>query len=82
MGQRETRLIVIPGILKAHCYDNEVLNIEAIPFLRRHGPGTWQQGNARPHTDALTHSHFAANNIAFFNWPALSPRHESHPAGT
>ena len=58
MGQRKTRLIVIPGNLNAQPYVIEVLYTEVIQYLRRHGLGTLQQDNAHPRTAGLT-----TNNI-------------------
>ena len=71
MGQRKTRLNVIPGNLNAQCI--MLLGTEATPFLGRHGPGTLQQDNTGPHTAALTCYHLPTNNIGVLDWPALSP---------
>ncbi len=59
--------------MNAARYINEILTAEAIPFLQRHGPGTFQQDNARPHTALATRNHLAASNVNVLPWPAVSP---------
>lgn len=73
MGGRKTRLIVVRGNMNAARYINEILTPEVIPFLRRHGPGIFQQDNARPHTAIVTRNHLQANNVNVLPWPAVSP---------
>ena len=72
-GRAKLHLIVILGDLNAQRYVKEVLDIEVIPFLRRHGPGTLQQDNARHHTAVFACNHLVANNIDVLDLPALSP---------
>ena len=73
MGQIKARLIFINGNLNSQRYINEVLTVEAIPFLQRHGLAMLQQDNPRPYTAAVTCKHLAANNIHVLDWPAMSP---------
>ena len=73
MGGQKTRLIVLRGNLNAQRYINNVLNAEAIPFLRRNAPAVFQHDNARPHTARITRAHLAASNVNVMQWPAMSP---------
>ena len=73
MGGRKTRLIILRGNVNAQRYINDVLNAEAIPFMRRHAPVVFQQENARPHVARVTRAHLAAANVNVMQWPAMSP---------
>ena len=45
-----------------------------VPFIHNHGPGlTFQHGNARPHTAALTRNVLQNAGIPVMAWPSLSP---------
>jgi len=72
-GGQKTRLIVLRGNLNTQRYINNVLNAEAIPFLRRNAPAVFQHDNARPHTARITRAHLAASNVNVMQWPAMSP---------
>ena len=55
MGGNKTRLIFINGNINAQTYINDVLGLEALPFIQFHGPnGTFTHDNARPHSAAIT----------------------------
>ena len=44
-----------------------------VPFIHNHGPGlTFQHGNARPHTAALTRNVLQNAGIPVMAWPSLS----------
>lgn len=74
MDGNKTRLIVINGNINAQAYINDVLAVEAIPFLQRHGPNAiLMHDNARPHTAAATRQYLAAQNVNVLDWPANSP---------
>lgn len=74
MGGNKTRLLVINGNINAQNYINNVLTVEAIPFLQRRGPNvTLMHDNARPHTAAATRRVLAAHNVNVLDWPANSP---------
>ena len=55
MGGNKIRLIVINGNINAHTYINDVLSVEAVPFIQFHGPNvTFMHDNGRPHSAAIT----------------------------
>jgi hypothetical protein len=73
MDGQKTRLIVIHGNLNEHRYINEVLNGDAIPFMKGNGPVVFQHDNARPHMARITRARLAAANVNTMQWPAMSP---------
>ena len=59
MGGNKTRLIVINGNINTQTYINDVLAVEALPFIHSHGPNvTFMHDNARPHSTAITKQFF------------------------
>ena len=55
MGGNKTALIVINGNTDAQTYINDVLAMEALPFIQFHGPNvTFMHDNARPHSATIT----------------------------
>ena len=55
MGDNKTRLIVINANINAQTYINDVLAMEAFPFIQLHGPNvTLIHDNARPHSAAIS----------------------------
>ena len=71
MGGNKTRLIVINGNINAQTYINDVLAVEAIPFIQFHSPNvTFMHDNARPHSAAITRQFLATNNVHVLDWPA------------
>ena len=74
MGGNKTRLIVIHENINAQAYTNDVLAVEALPFIQFHGPNvTFMHDNARPHSSAITRQFLATNNVNVLDWPANSP---------
>ena len=74
VGGRKTRLIKVNCNLNAQGYINQILAIEAIPFIQRHGVCvTLQQENASPHTARVTQRYLPQNNVNVLPWPANSP---------
>ena len=68
-----SRLVVIQGNMTAQVYCDQVLRL-VLPFIHNHGPGlTFQHGNARPHTAALTRNFPQNAGIPVMTWPSLSP---------
>ena len=74
MGGNKTGLIVINGNINAQTYINDVLAVEALPFIQFHGPNvTSMHDNARPHSAAITRQFLETNNVNVLDWPANSP---------
>ena len=73
MGRRKTNLIVVQGNLKAQGYINQILQLEAVPFLQRHGPVILTHDNARPHVARICRQFLNRNNVNVLPWPAVSP---------
>ena len=74
MGGNKARLIVINGNINAHTYINDVLAVEAIPFIQFHGPNvTFTHDNALPHSATITRQVLATNNVNVLDWHANSP---------
>ena len=74
MGGNKTRLIVINGNINAQTCINDVLAVEALPFIQLHGPNvTFMLDNARPHSAAVTRKFLATNNANVMDWPANCP---------
>ena len=64
MGGNKTRLIVINGIINAQTYINDVLAVEAFPFIQFHGSNViFMHDNARSHSGAITRQFLATNNV-------------------
>ena len=64
MGGNKTRLTVINRNIDAQTYINDVLALEALPFIQFHGANvTFMQDNARPHSSVITRQCFATNNV-------------------
>ena len=73
MGGNKTRLIVINGNINAQTYINDVLAVDALPFIRFHGPYvTFMYDDARPHSAAITRQFLATNNVNVLDRPANS----------
>ena len=73
-GGNKTRLIVINGNINAQTYINDVIALEALPFIQFHGPNvTFMHDNACPHSAAITWQFLATNNVNVLDWPAKSP---------
>ena len=76
MGGNKTRLIVINGNINALTYINDVLAVEALPFVQFHGPNvTFMLDNARSHSAAIARQFLATNNVNVLDWPANGPDH-------
>ena len=74
MGGNKTRLIVINGNINAQTYINDVLAVEALPFIQFHGPNvTFMYDNARLHSAAIPRQFLATNNVNVLDWPVNSP---------
>ena len=74
MGGSRIRLIVINGNINVQTYINDVLAVEALPFIQFHGPNvTFMCDNARPHSAAITRQCLATNNFNVLDWSANSP---------
>ena len=60
--------------INAQTYINDVLAVEALPFIQLHGPNaTLMHDNARPHSAVITRQFFTTNNVNILDWPANSP---------
>ena len=67
-------LIVINGNINAQTYINNVLAVEALPFVLFLGPNvTFMHNNALPHSAAITRQFLATNNVNVLDWPGNSP---------
>ena len=73
MGRRKTNLIVVQGNLYAQSYTNQILQLEAVPFLLRHGPAILMHDNARPHVARICQQFLNRNNVNVLPWPVVSP---------
>ena len=74
MGGNKTRLFVCNGNINAQTYINDVLAVEALPYIQFHGPNvTIMYYNARPHSAAITRQFLVTNNVNVLDWPANSP---------
>ena len=73
MGRRKTNLIVVQGNLNAQGYINQILQPEAVPFLRRHGPAILMHDNARPHVARICRQFLNRNNVNVLPWLVVSP---------
>ena len=70
MGGNKTRLIVINGSINAQTYINDVLAVEALPFIQFHGPNVaFMHDNARPHSAAITRRSW--RQIMSMSWTGL-----------
>ena len=72
MGRRKTNLIVVQGNLNAQGYINQILLLEAVPFLQRHGPAILMHDKARPHVARICRQFLNRNNVNVLPWPAVS----------
>ena len=72
MARRKTNLIVVQGNFNAQGYINQILQPEAVPFLRRHGPAILMHDNARPHVARICRRFQNRNNVNIQPWPAVS----------
>ena len=61
-------LIVVPGILTAVRYRDEILRPVAVPLVQQHQM-TFQHDNARPHVARVCQDFLANNNIVPLDWP-------------
>ena len=76
MGGNNTRLIVIKGNINAQTCINDVLAVQALPFIQFHGPNvTFMHDNARPHPAVITMQFLATKIFNVLDWPAISPDH-------
>ena len=58
----------------AQTYINDVIAVEALPFIQFHGPNvTFMHDNACPHSAAITGQFWATNNVNVLELPANSP---------
>ena len=73
MGRRKTNLIVEQGNLNVQGYINQILQLEAVPFLQRRGPAILMHDNARPHVAVICRQFLNRNNVNVLPWPAVSP---------
>ena len=73
MGRKRTNLIVVHDNLNAQRYINQILQLEAVPFLQRHGPAILMHDNARPHVARICRQFLTRNNVNVLPWPAVSP---------
>ena len=73
MGRRKPNLIVVQGNLKAQGNINQILQLEAVPFLQRHGPAILMHDNARAHVARICRQFLKRNNVNVLPWPAVSP---------
>ena len=74
MGSNKTRLTVIDGNINAQTYINDVLAVEALPFIQFHVPNdTFMHDNTFPHSATITRQFLATNNVDVLDWPANSP---------
>ena len=70
MGGNKTRLIVINGNINGQTYINDVLAVEALPFIQFHGPNlTFMHDNVRQHLAAITRQFLATINVNILDWP-------------
>ena len=71
MRGNKTDLIVINGNTDAQTYINDVLAMEALPFIQFHGPNvTFIHDNVHPHSAAITRQFLQTNVL---DCPANSP---------
>ena len=64
MGGNKTCLVVIHGNINAQTYINDVLDVEALPFIQFHGPNvTFIHHDARPYSAAITRQFLVTNNV-------------------
>ena len=73
MFRRKTNHIVVQGNLNAQGSINQILQPEAVPFFRRHGPAILMHDNARPPIARICRQFLNRNNVKVLPWPALSP---------
>ena len=74
MGGNKTRLIVINGNINAQTYINDVLAVEALPFIQFRGLNvSFMHDNARPHSAAITRQFLVTNNVNVLDLTAKSP---------
>ena len=74
MGGNKTHLIIIKRNINAQTYINDVLAVEAHPFIQFHGRNViFMHDNAFPHSTEITRQFFATNNVNVLDWPANSP---------
>ena len=74
MGGNKTRSIVINGNINAQTYINDVLPVEALPFIQFHGLNVaFMHDNTRPHSSAITRHSFSTNAVNVLDWSANSP---------
>ena len=64
-------LVVIPSTLTANLYIRLVIEPVVLSFMSSIQEGAFQQGNARPHTAAVTQR--ALQSVDMLPWPARSP---------
>ena len=74
VGDIKTCLIVFKGNINAQSYINDVLDVEALPFIQFHGPNvTFMHDNDRPQSAAITRQFLGTNNVNVLDWPENSP---------
>ena len=71
MGRRKTNLIVVQGNLNAQGYINQILQPEAVHFLRRHGPAILMHDNTRNHVARICRQFLNRHNVNVLPWPAV-----------
>ena len=68
--------MVINVNINAQTYINDVLVVEALPFIQFHGPNvTFMHGNACPHSAVLTGQFLVTSNVNVLDWSGNSPNH-------
>ena len=72
-AEGKQNLIVVQDNLHAQGYINQILQLEAVPFLQRHGPAILMHYNARPLVAKICRQFLDRNNINVLPWPAVSP---------
>ena len=74
MGGNKNRLNIINGNINAQTYINDVLAVEALPFIQFHGPNvTFMDDYAHSHSAAKNRQFLATSNVNVLDWPANSP---------
>lgn len=68
-----SRLLIIKGNINALRYISDILEPEAIGFIRGEPGLLYMQDNARPHVATVTMQHLKSAGVDLLSWPARSP---------
>lgn len=68
-----SRLLIIRGNINARRYISDILETEAIHYVRSEPGLLYMQDNARPHTATATMQHLESAEVELLPWPARSP---------